>query len=294
MLLLIRNVLPNNKTGFAKPVELVNEAVREIVTSDAGKDLLDISVLVVPGGRSQDPHSSSAYLELTQDVKSLDSVPRPDLLADWRIALLKARPTWDVVWAPQKKGKDRRMVVRFRVAESKETVPTGASDKIRAHLHSKGHRTTGGYLSFNGLVDITFADTKSVDTILESTHYIIPSLSKESIHVSPPRFVAINNPFELCVGGLNDYDGLHEIIEKWIHFKYVHDDIAQTSRVFDSRVSPDRENFIFTMDSWESTLIVLKDVAAFRAYFTQSPGLTEPKLLFELNSSGFARKSTAT
>jgi hypothetical protein len=111
MLLLIRNVIPNNKTGFAKPVELVREAVHEIFTTDAGKDLVDISVLVVPGGRPLDPHSSSAYLKLSQDVKLLDSVPRPDLLADWKIALLNARPTWDVVWAPQKKGKDRLMIV---------------------------------------------------------------------------------------------------------------------------------------------------------------------------------------
>ena len=47
------------------------------------------------------------------------------------------------------------------------------------------------------------------------------------------------------------------------------------------------------MDSWESTLLVLKDTESFRAYFIRSPYLTDPKLLFELNSSGFARKSTA-
>jgi hypothetical protein len=45
------------------------------------------------------------------------------------------------------------------------------------------------------------------------------------------------------------------------------------------------------MDSWESTLLVLKDPTAFRTYFACSPNLTEPKLLFELNSSGFARKN---
>ena len=47
------------------------------------------------------------------------------------------------------------------------------------------------------------------------------------------------------------------------------------------------------MDSLESTLLVLKDTKAFCAYFTRSPFLTEPKLLFDLNSSGFACKSTA-
>ena len=117
-------------------------------------------------------------------------------------------------------------------------------------------------------------------------------LSKEGIHVSPPKFIPINNPFELCIGGLNDYEGLHEIIEKWLYYKYVHDDSSKSTCVFDTRLSHDREFFIFTMDSWESTLIVLKDTQDFHAYFTQSPFLTDPKLLFESNSSGFAQKST--
>jgi hypothetical protein len=293
MFLLIRNVLPDNKTGFAKPVEFVKKAISEIISGDEGKELSDIAVEVIPGGRTQDPHSSSAYLELAQEIKTLDTVPRPNLLMDWMNALLKSRPSWEVVWAPQKKGKDHRMTVRFHVADTKEKVPVGAADKIRAHLESKGHRTIGGYISYNGLVDVTLADTCSVDSILASSYYIIPSLSKEGIHVSPPKFIPINNPFELCIGGLNDYEGLHEIIEKWLYYKYVHNDVSKTTHVFDTHVSHDREYFIFTMDSWESTLIVLKDTEAFCAYFIHSPYLTDPKLLFESNSSGFARKSTA-
>jgi hypothetical protein len=138
----------------------------------------------------------------------LDSVPRPDLLIEWMNALRVARPSWEVIWAPQKKGKDRRMIVRFRVADIKDKVPAAAPDRIRTHLESKGHRTLGGYISYNGLVDITLADTRSVDSILASTYYFIPSLSKEGLHVSPPKFIPIDNPFELCIGGLNDYEGL--------------------------------------------------------------------------------------
>jgi hypothetical protein len=294
MFLLIRNVLPDNKTGFGDPIVLVKKALTDIISTDDGKELADIDLVVIAGGRPQDRHSASAYLELAQQVKMLDSVPRPDLLIEWMNALRMARPSWEVVWAPQKKGKDRRMIVRFRVADIKDKVPAGAPDRIRTHLESKGHRTLGGYISYNGLVDITLADTHSVDSILASTYYFIPSLSKEGLHVSPPKFIPINNPFELCIGGLNDYEGLHEIIEKWLYYKYVQDDAAKTTRVFDTRISPDREYFIFTMDSWESTVLVLKDVEAFRAYFAQSPNLTDPKLLFESNSSGFARKSTAT
>jgi hypothetical protein len=294
MFLLVRNVLPDDKPGFEKPVKLVRKAIADICSSDDGNSLSEITLDLIPGGRPQDTHCASVYMELSQEIKTLDSLPRPDLLADWKIALAKYQPTWDVVWAPQKKGKDRRMTVRFRVAESKDLVPANAADKIRAHLETKGHRTIGGYVSFGGLVDVMFADTNSVDLILSSNYYLVPSLSKEGLHVSSPKFMPVNNPFELCIGGLNEYEGLHEVIEKWLYHKYRHDDIQASTRVFDTRISTDREYFIFTMDSWESTTIVLKDTDDFRTYFANSPNLTDPKLLYELNSSGFGRKSVAS
>jgi hypothetical protein len=144
----------------------------------------------------------------------------------------------------------------------------------------------------NRLVDITFAATQSVDSILSSSYCIIPSLSKVPIHIAPPKSIPILNPFELCIGSLNDYKGLHEIIEKWLYYKYIHDDSSKSTCIFDTCLSHDHKFFIFMMDSWESTLIILRDTQAFCAYFTQSPFLTDPKLLFKSNSSGFAHKST--
>ena len=291
MFLLLRNVLPGDAPGFGKPVDLVKEAIAEISNTNEGKELAEITVDVIPGGHPQDFNSASAYLELAQEIKALDTVPRPDLLIGWMVALAKCRPTWEVVWAPQKKGKDRRMMVRFRVAYSKEKVPANATNKIRAHLESIGHKTIGGYISCNGLVNVKLADTNSVDTILASNYYHIPSLSEEGLQVSAPKYIPVKNPFELCIGGLNEYEGLHVIIKKWLCRVYTHDDAARSTRVFDSRVSSHRGYFIFTMDSWESTLIVLKDTDAFRTYFAHFPLLTYPKMLFELNSSGFSRKS---
>jgi Reverse transcriptase (RNA-dependent DNA polymerase) len=294
MFLLIRNVLPpHNKTGFGKPLDLVKAAMTEILTSDDGDELHDITVALTAGGRPQDAHSSSVYLELSQQTKSLDPLPRPDLLLDWKNALSKVRPDWEIVWAPQKKGKDRRMTVRFKVADSKEKVPTAAADKIRAYLATKGHRTTGGYTSFNGLVDIALADSHSVDTILTSNYYLIPSICKDGMHVSPPKYIPVNHAFELCIGGINEYEGLYEIIDKWLlhSYVYVHDDGLKSTRLIETRVTNDREHFIFSMDSWESTLMVLKDTERFRSFFSLSPLITDPKLVFELNSIGFARKN---
>ena len=293
MFLLVRNVLPTDKPGFVNPVEMVKKAIAEICNLDDGKDLAEITLLVVAGGHPQDPNSSCAYIDLAQEIKILDHLPRPDLLMDWMTALSKSRPEWEIVWAPQKKGKDRRMTVRFRVADSKEKVPINASDKIRAHLESKGHKTIGGYISFHGLVDVTFADTNSVDAVLATNYYNVPSLSKEGMHVSAPKFIPIENPFELCIGGLIEYEGLHETIEKWLYHKYT-DEASKVTRVYDTRISADRDYFIFTMDSWDSTILVLKDTEAFRTYFARFPLLTEPKLLFELNSIGFAHKSLTT
>jgi hypothetical protein len=158
-------------------------------------NLIDVYVSLVAGGHPQDTHSSSVYLELSQQMKSLDRLPRPDLLHDWKNALSKVHPNWEVVWAPQKKGKDCCMTVHFKVAESKEKVPANAADKICAHLESKGHRTISGYVSFNGLVDISFANSHSVDSILNTRKYIIPSISKDGIHVSPPKYFPIKHPF---------------------------------------------------------------------------------------------------
>ena len=41
------------------------------------------------------------------------------------------------------------------------------------------------------------------------------------------------------------------------------------------------------MDFSESTILVLRDMADYRTYFAYSSLLTDAKLLFELNSSGF-------
>ena len=59
MFFLVRNVLPDNKPGSGKPVELVRKAI------DEGKELSEITVDVMPRGRSQDPHCASAYMELS-------------------------------------------------------------------------------------------------------------------------------------------------------------------------------------------------------------------------------------
>ena len=110
------------------------------------------------------------------------------------------------------------MIVIFQVADKKEKVPLGASEKICTHLESKGHRVIGGYISFNGLVDITLADTCSVDSILATQYHNILLLFKQEIQVSPPKYISINNTFELCIGSLNDYVGLHKIIKKWLYY----------------------------------------------------------------------------
>jgi len=156
MFLLIHNVLPDNKPSFANPGALVKKAINNIISSDEGKELADITVKIIPGSWPQDPHSSSAYLELAQEIKILDTLSWPDLLMDWINTLHELHPLWEVVWALQKKGKDCQMTMHFWVADTKDKVPTGTTDKICTHLEYKGHRTIGRY---NVLVDITFTDT---------------------------------------------------------------------------------------------------------------------------------------
>jgi hypothetical protein len=209
MMLLIRNVLSDARTGFLDPAKAVLQAADEIIAAQDMSELSEIPIDVIRGGRPQDLNSASAYVELSSAIKAMDTVPRPDLLLDWMDAFRKHCPQWDVVWAPQKKGKDRRMTVRFRVAETKEKVPLNAVDKIRSYLDSKSHRSIGGYISYNGYVDIALADTASVDAIISAQYYAIPSLGTNSLPVSCPRIINIENAFELCIGGLSDYEGLN-------------------------------------------------------------------------------------
>ena len=57
MFLLIRNILPDSKMGFANPVLLTNKAISEIVSGDKWKELKNIAVVVISGGQMQDAHS---------------------------------------------------------------------------------------------------------------------------------------------------------------------------------------------------------------------------------------------
>jgi len=83
MFLLICNVLPDNKTSFGDSIILVKKALMEIISTDDGKELADIDLIVIASGQSQDCHSASAHLELAQQVKMLNSVPQPNLLIKW-------------------------------------------------------------------------------------------------------------------------------------------------------------------------------------------------------------------
>ena len=239
MFLLIWNILPDMSTGFINPVKAVQQAADEIIVSQDMSELLEIPIEVTQGGRLQDLHSTSMYIDLSSVIKAMDTVPRPDLLSDWMVMFTNHCPQWDVVWAPQKKGKDWRMIVCFHIGETKEKVPTYTVEKIHKHLDSKGHCSVGGYISYGGLVDIALADTPSVDAIVSTQYYVIPSLSPDTRHVSCPRIIAIQNAFELCISGLSDYEGLNETIEKWLYYQYAYQDHPmQSTHVFVTCVSP--------------------------------------------------------
>ena len=83
--------LPDYKPIFGRPVELVRKAIAEITSTDEGKELPEITVDVMRGGRPKDSYWTSVYIELTQVTKILDPLPRPDLLTDWLNSLTKFR-----------------------------------------------------------------------------------------------------------------------------------------------------------------------------------------------------------
>ena len=56
--------LPDYKPIFGRPVELVRKAIAEITSTDEGKELPEITVDVMPGGRPKDPYCNLFTLNL--------------------------------------------------------------------------------------------------------------------------------------------------------------------------------------------------------------------------------------
>ena len=71
MFLLVRNVLPDNKPGSGKPVELVRKAI------DQGKELFEIAVDVMVGGRSQDLSTGFCRYQLCRHHTRFKLLPCP-------------------------------------------------------------------------------------------------------------------------------------------------------------------------------------------------------------------------
>jgi hypothetical protein len=203
--LIIRGVY---NTGDKKidPVPIVQLKVAEVRTSNPA--VRDTPVLVTPFSTCN--VSTSCYLRLGPALISPDpgAEPRTDLLHDWINALAPTR--WEVSWAPQVEGKDKRMWLRVaEVYEEKQT--EGAEDKkknekviavVRKVFDAAGHQTVNAFKSGTGII-VAFALPAHVDQAA-TTHTI--SINGHKLWVNRIRQIEISYAFEIAIGGTTGID----------------------------------------------------------------------------------------
>jgi hypothetical protein len=260
--LLIRGVLDKGK-----PLEDPVIAVREFVDSmcDSDPELASFAINVLPFKfGSRDP-TTSCYLALdwSEENPRDISVPRFDLLDLWRATLLVHRPQWEVVWAPQKRGTDKRMWIRFPSLKADPNVDS-YPDKILDWAKKENILAVSCFNTGGGSI-LTLGNPEQVDDLLRQRDVTIESIRKSPIQILSSRQIEIEHAFELIVTGIREYDHrIQEYLTSW--FSHAYKDESNESLITSSRVpSKDANAFVFTMADWKATVRVLQDHKKFKA-----------------------------
>ncbi|KAJ7843862.1 hypothetical protein B0H14DRAFT_2777912, partial [Mycena olivaceomarginata] len=209
-----------------------------------------------------------------------------DLLNLW-IAPLRELG-WEVQWAPQTEGKDKRMWTRVAgvfdepVQDSSEA--RKKHDKVivsmRAFFDNSGLQTVNGFRSGNGVI-ITFALPADVDTAVNNRTIVFES---RTLHVYPVRQIEIGYAFELVIGGLGGVDptAVNNIISWFAAFER---ELEGDTALAETRFAPgERDYLIVSMKDWASTRQVLTSTDRFSKELADY-SLRPPQLLFRLNTS---------
>ena len=126
-------------------VKLVKDAVAKIGMESPHLAALLLDV-VGTGSVSRDANSYFCYVRLSPEIAALDMSLRPDLLWQWRGPLLETLQGWDIVWAPQKRWKDRKAWVRLT---SEHSIPMEDQEAfigaVERTCKSAGFKTSGSF-----------------------------------------------------------------------------------------------------------------------------------------------------
>ena len=140
--LILRNPAPLKDSSTLK---LVKDVIAKISKENTHLHALPVDVLGT-GNSSKDANSCLCYIQLFPRISTLDLSPRPDLLWQWKEPLLEALPNWDMMWAPQKRWKDKKTLLCFT---SKHPIATTDQEAfviaVERTCKSGGYKTTGSF-----------------------------------------------------------------------------------------------------------------------------------------------------
>src|ERR1700677_2070828 len=159
--------------------------------------------------------STYCYVRLSDEVRRLDTQPRPDLLWLWAERIKELKPEWDVGWSPQPR-KDKKLWVR--IAEVGE-VTREDKDKLQAaekECQARGYTVQSIFPMRDSVTVILTLQTHAQDLIRDGI--TIPSISPHPLPAYPFRQLEPQWAFELVITGISCYD--HEIIyalDQYLH-----------------------------------------------------------------------------
>jgi hypothetical protein len=215
---------PSNVIG--DPVPSVESLVRSLSANN--ETLAGIPIIVKPFSlRPNAPPTTSCYLRLhsqfdVTETEGVDAEPRCDLLHEWMVALQSARPQWEIRWASQKAGRDKRSWIRFTNLTARgagTTVPKETLDKIKSYLCGHGFPVLDHFTNDGGSVFV-LADPSHVDQILAQEELNVPSVGPDKLRVTRARQIVVENAFELVVTGTTDYDSLIPYLTRWLRNRF--------------------------------------------------------------------------
>ncbi|KAJ7015870.1 hypothetical protein C8F04DRAFT_914980, partial [Mycena alexandri] len=203
---------------------------------------------------------------------------------------------WEVSWAPQIEGKDKRMWLRVaEVFEEKQS--EGAEDKkkndkviaaVRKVFDNAGQHTINAFKSGTGII-VTFALPAHVDQAATARTI---SIDGKNLWVNRVRQIEISYAFEIAIGGTTGIDetAMHNVRGWFAAFER-----EGRSLLAEARHAPaERDYLIISMHDWAATADVLSDSDRFREEITKVYGLRAPQLLFTLNTDASWRADPST
>ncbi|KAJ7900881.1 hypothetical protein B0H13DRAFT_2028575 [Mycena leptocephala] len=295
--LLVRGLyVPDDpKEGPLKKLNARIAAIRETATGDLKNTLL----LTASLSRS-DKNSTTCTVRLDPVHGYDNGEPRVDLLQLWANALADDNAFWEVAWAPQPDGRDKRMWARVADVFEKEgerfardhAAETKVISALRDGIDFAGFTTIDAFrLGVSKHVMIVLAKPVEADALISKGCVVIDN--KTYCVWTGGRQIEVLAPFEIVVSGFraNEDTFALEACRSWLgSFKR-----NGQSLLVETRTDPSNPDCaIYTMLDWAATADVLSSTEDFEAGLAAEFNLTPPILLYRYNAGSTRQSVHAT